>query len=226
MAFSKDKQHSRWYISWHNSSLLQGLGNKMKLKSRLQPFSLICIQCQFMFCYQFCNPPPSNKCCYMPTVWLDILGHSKSIFWDYVFSQLTKKYQWSAWQCTWVMFQSNTESSSSSRYGFITIQLQINHYCSLKKYANQIFTFTVLKLLVYTKSDSIAKLVNIIFTLFSMTVITFSSMWCIFLYLMDCCLCELTAYIPTRCPEVQEYNNSWLASCSQSTWLTVSSNSW
>ena len=169
-----------WYISWHNSSLLQGLGNEMKLKSRLQPFSLICIQCQFMFCYQFGNPPPSNKCCYMPTVWLDTLGHSKSISWDYVFSQLTKKYQWSAWQCTWFMFQSNTESNSSSRYGFITIQLQINHYCSLKKYANQIFTFTVLKLLVYTKSDSIAKLVNIIFTLFSMTVITFSSMWCIF----------------------------------------------
>ena len=33
-----------------------GLGNEMKIKSRLPPFSLICIQCQCTFCFWFLNP--------------------------------------------------------------------------------------------------------------------------------------------------------------------------
>ena len=67
----------RWTMQQTINRLIQftsfaGLGNKMKLKFQLQPFSLIHIQCERAFCFQFCNLPPSSKCCYILRVPLDI----------------------------------------------------------------------------------------------------------------------------------------------------------
>ena len=56
-----------------------GLSNKIKLKSRLPPFSFI--QCQRAFCFRFCNLPPSRKSCYVLTVWLGIKALFKAHFW-------------------------------------------------------------------------------------------------------------------------------------------------
>ena len=36
--------------------------NEIKVKLRLLPFSLVCIQC--VFCFQFCNLPPLSKYCH------------------------------------------------------------------------------------------------------------------------------------------------------------------
>ena len=54
-----------------------GLGNKMRLKSRLLPFSLVPIRRQHVFWFHFCNLPPYSKCCCMLTC---LQGHSKSHF--------------------------------------------------------------------------------------------------------------------------------------------------
>ena len=43
------------------------------------------------FCFWFHHLPPSSKCSYILTVSLDILGHSKSHFWDCVLCQLARK---------------------------------------------------------------------------------------------------------------------------------------
>ena len=37
-----------------------GFSNEMKFKSRLPPFSLICIRCRCMFCFWFCSLPLSK----------------------------------------------------------------------------------------------------------------------------------------------------------------------
>ena len=61
-------------------SSVAGLGNEVKLKLRLPPFSLIHIQCQHVYffspvslCSTFC------KCCYTLTIWLGALGCSNPI---------------------------------------------------------------------------------------------------------------------------------------------------
>ena len=76
-----------------------GFGNKMKLKSRLLPFSLICIS----FCFQFCSHLPLSTFGYTLTVRLGILGHSKFHVWDHVLYQLTGNYHSSVWQDVWIL---------------------------------------------------------------------------------------------------------------------------
>ena len=91
----------RWTVQqtvcWLTQSTA-GLGNKLELKSWLLPFFLMCIRCQRVFCFQFCNLPHLNKCCCTLTVWLGLWGHCKSHFWDHVLCQLPGKYHWSVSQ--------------------------------------------------------------------------------------------------------------------------------
>ena len=105
------------------------MGNEKKLKSWLLPFvfSLVIICLPFVFspviiCFQ--------ECCYILSVWLAILGHSKSHFRDHFLSQLLRKYHWSVWQG--MQFQFNTEMTSF-RHRFSTIWVGNNHYHSLEK---------------------------------------------------------------------------------------------
>ena len=96
--FSEDKLCSRRCVSKPQFSSTVGLGNEMKLKLRLLPFSLVSILCLCTFCFQFRNLQPLSKCWYMLTVWLGKVACSKSCFWDYDFWRLTGKYHWSVWQ--------------------------------------------------------------------------------------------------------------------------------
>ena len=65
------------------------LGKEMKIKSRLLPFSVICIQGQCTFCFVFLNSlPPLSKCCYTPTrprpfgvVWNPLSGIVSFVDW-------------------------------------------------------------------------------------------------------------------------------------------------
>ena len=89
------QQTIRWLTQF---SATAGLDNKMKMKSRLLPFSLIRIWCKHRVGFQFHNLPSLSMTVWL-TVWLDILGHhSKSHFCDCVFSWLTRKHHWSVWQ--------------------------------------------------------------------------------------------------------------------------------
>ena len=64
---------SRW--CWHTQfSSTAEFGNEMKLKLRLLPFSLICIQCQCVFCFQFHILLYLSKFWYTLAVRLGILG--------------------------------------------------------------------------------------------------------------------------------------------------------
>lgn len=80
-------------------------------------------------CLQFHNLSPLIKCCCTLTVWLGVLDHSKSHFWDRVLCQLPRTYHGSGFQGMWFLFQSDTETNSSSRYVFGTIWGQNDHYC-------------------------------------------------------------------------------------------------
>ena len=55
-----------------------GLGNEITIKSKLLPFSLIDNHIEFHHAFWFHHVPSSGECSYMLTVWLGILGHSKS----------------------------------------------------------------------------------------------------------------------------------------------------
>ena len=93
--FSEDKLCSRICVSKPQFLSTMGLGNEMKFKLRLLPFSLVHILCLCTFCFQFRNLQPLSKCWYMLTVWLGKVACSKSFF-----CRLTGKYHWSVWQGT------------------------------------------------------------------------------------------------------------------------------
>ena len=54
-SFFEDKKCSRWYVGKSQFSSTAGLGNKMKLKLMLLPFSFIRFWCLHVFCFLFCN---------------------------------------------------------------------------------------------------------------------------------------------------------------------------
>ena len=90
---------SRWCWQTQFLSIVGlGKGNEMKLKSRLPPFSFICIWCQCSFCFWFYSLLPLSKFWYTLTVRLGILGHSKFYVWDCVLYRLTRNYHWLVWQ--------------------------------------------------------------------------------------------------------------------------------
>ena len=64
-SFSEDKKCSRWYVGKPQFSSTAGLGNKMKLKLMLLPFSIIWFWCLRVFCFLFCNLRPLSKCRYL-----------------------------------------------------------------------------------------------------------------------------------------------------------------
>ena len=55
-----------------------GLGNEITIKSKLLQFSLIHNHIQFPHAFWFHNVPSLGECSYILTVWLGILGFSKS----------------------------------------------------------------------------------------------------------------------------------------------------
>ena len=104
--FSKYAVHKKW-IDWNivcgmMSKRCQqtqfmstaGFGNKMKLRSRLPPFSLICIWCQRAFCLRLCHCLHLSKFGYTRTVRLGTLGCFRFHVWDCVLCRLTGNYNW------------------------------------------------------------------------------------------------------------------------------------
>ena len=84
------------------SSSAAGLGNKMKLKFRLAPLSLICISRQRAFCFWFCNLPSWVTAAIRWQYWLGIQGCSKSHFWT-VQVQNNHYHSWKKHAC-WILF--------------------------------------------------------------------------------------------------------------------------
>ena len=123
-----------------------GFGNKMKMKSRLPPFSLIRIWCQCAFCLRLCTCLHLSKFWYMWTVRLGTLGCFRFYVWDcvlcrpeiitdivislagYVISP------WPDWSGDRLFFQIWVRKDL----------VQINHCHSSEKYANFIHRHRVL----------------------------------------------------------------------------------
>ena len=89
-SFSEDKLCNRRYVGKPQFSSTVGIGNEIKLKSRLSPFSLIRILGLRAFCFGFRNLQPLSKCWYTLTVWLGILAPSKSCFLGRVLSLIRR----------------------------------------------------------------------------------------------------------------------------------------
>ena len=88
-----------------------GFGNKMKLKSRLLPFSLI-FGVNVHFVFSFVVFYFLSKFWYMLTVRLCILGHSKFHVWDHVLCWLAWNYHWNSLARYAISGQSDTETKS------------------------------------------------------------------------------------------------------------------
>ena len=87
-------------------------GNEIKLKSRMPPFSLICIQCERMFCFQF-------RIVFCIWVNSDTRWQTRHIGLFQILCPLSIDRQWSLIRLA--RYKISDQTDYSSRYGFARI---------------------------------------------------------------------------------------------------------